>query len=162
MKHYTVEMKEAIVQKALNRNGRSLKSIAEANNVGCSTLEKWLKTYREANSGSQKAGSHLYNNLTKEERFMILLETAQFGDQALGAYCREHGLYRFHLEEWKKEFMKDNPHDKQNQTQLETLRAENKRLEKMLSQKDRALAEATALLELKKKADLIWGAKKDD
>ncbi len=35
-------------------------------------------------------------------------------------------------------------------------------LAKDLKRKDRALAEATALLVLKKKADLIWGTKEDE
>ena len=37
------------------------------------------------------------------------------------------------------------------------LRAENKELKRDLHRKDRALAETTALLVLKKKADLLWG-----
>jgi hypothetical protein len=37
-----------------------------------------------------------------------------------------------------------------------------KQLEKELHRKDKALAEASALLILKKKADLIWGLEEDE
>ena len=40
---------------------------------------------------------------------------------------------------------------------MSELRARNKELERDLNRKDKALAETTALLVLKKKADLIWG-----
>ena len=42
------------------------------------------------------------------------------------------------------------------------LREENKRLKKELRRKDKALAETSALLVLKKKAHLIWGELEDD
>jgi hypothetical protein len=37
-----------------------------------------------------------------------------------------------------------------------------KQLEKELRRKDKALAEAAALLILKKKADLLWGSEEDE
>jgi len=42
------------------------------------------------------------------------------------------------------------------------MKAKNKKLESELRRKDKALAEASALLILKKKADLIWGENADD
>ncbi len=45
--------------------------------------------------------------------------------------------------------------------ELKALRAENNLLKKELRRKDSALAEATALLILKKKANLIWGVDED-
>jgi hypothetical protein len=46
--------------------------------------------------------------------------------------------------------------------ELKTLRQENRNLKKDLNRKDKALAETSALLVLKKKADLIWGDLEDD
>ena len=46
--------------------------------------------------------------------------------------------------------------------ELKELRAENKQLKQDIRRKDSALAEATALLILKKKAALIWGEIGDD
>ena len=46
--------------------------------------------------------------------------------------------------------------------EVKALRLENKRLRSDLDRKDRALAEASALLILKKKAQAIWGDPEDD
>ena len=49
-----------------------------------------------------------------------------------------------------------------NLSELRALRIENKQLKKEVTRKNSALAEATALLILKKKADLIWGEPEDE
>jgi hypothetical protein len=57
-----------------------------------------------------------------------------------------------------------NQHQKKissNQSELNALKAENKRLHQELRRKDSVLAEAAALLIMKKKADLIWGESED-
>jgi hypothetical protein len=46
---------------------------------------------------------------------------------------------------------------KESRDEMSQLKAQNKELERDLSKKDKALAEVTALLILKKKADLLWG-----
>ena len=52
--------------------------------------------------------------------------------------------------------------EKKQASELKKLKGEIKRLNRELDRKEKALAEASALLVLKKKADLIWGVKKDD
>ena len=47
MGHISIELKESIVKKALNRGSSSIESVAKANNVGVSSLCKWLKRYYE-------------------------------------------------------------------------------------------------------------------
>ena len=47
MKHISLEAREAILQKALNRNGDTLTEIAAKHNVGFSTLQKWLRKRRD-------------------------------------------------------------------------------------------------------------------
>ena len=92
------------------------------------------------------------------ERFQHLMVTAPLDAVAVGAYCREKGLYSSQLQQWKDDFMKTNdtkePHAAQ--MELKALRSENKLLKQDIARKDRALAETTALLVLKKKANLIW------
>ena len=46
--------------------------------------------------------------------------------------------------------------------ELKALREENKRLKKDLRRKESALAEASALLILKKKSEIIWGETEGD
>ena len=43
MSQLTLEAKEAIIQQVMNRGDKSIKSIARLNNVGISTVQKWLR-----------------------------------------------------------------------------------------------------------------------
>ena len=58
--------------------------------------------------------------------------------------------------------LQDNNQKKQKiQSEVKALRAENKLLKQDLQRKNKALAETTALLVLKKKANLIFGESRD-
>jgi transposase len=160
MNKFSLEMKENLIKKVLSRKEQSVAEIAKLSNVGLTTLRTWVKKSRE--------GSKIVESKVKAERSKIyssgqrlefLLETSKLTEVELGAYCRRHGLYSFQLTEWKNEFMKPSTEKKDVlvREELKTLKAENKWLKQDLNRKDRALAETTALLILKKKADLIFG-----
>ena len=150
-------MKENLIKKVLTRKGQSLAEIASLSNVGLTTLREWVKKYGEESPILvSKEGSKIYG---AAQRLEFLLETAKLSEVELGAYCRSHGLYSFQLTDWKNEFMKfsNEKKDPLAREELKALKAENKSLKQDLNRKNRALAETTALLILKKKADLIWG-----
>lgn len=156
--------KKSIVEKALSKNSKSKAEIASLHNIGYSTLQKWIFKYKHEMGiikNSNKPAGNI--QLTNSEKFQHLLATSMLDEIAVGAYCREHGLYSFQMQQWKNEFMsKDDNRKKQaQQSELKALKAENKLLKQDLLRKDRALAETTALLILKKKADLIWGEPED-
>ena len=92
------------------------------------------------------------------------MATASLDETAVGIYCREHGLYVIQLTQWKEAFMTQKPNLKKQDklAELRALRLENKRLKQDVKRKNSALAEATALLILKKKASLIWGEVEED
>lgn len=160
MNKFSLEMKEDLIKKVLTRKDQSLAEIAKLSNVGLTTLRSWVKKSREESTivvGKVKeARSKIYSS---GERLEFLLETAKLTEVELGAYCRRYGLYSFQLTEWKNEFMKPSIEKKDViiREELKALKAENKCLKQDLNRKDRALAETTALLILKKKADLIFG-----
>ena len=159
MSHLAPEGRKAIVEKALNRKDKSLSEIAKAHNVGLSTLQRWIRRYKDGKPNIL-TGSHSSNKpLTRAEQLDHLLATSRLDDVEVGAYCREHGLYSFQIQQWKNEFMTNNDSQKKRETQaeLKALRVENKLLKKDLLRKDRALAETTALLVLKKKRPCSLG-----
>jgi transposase len=93
-----------------------------------------------------------------EERLRVVLEASRLSDDELGAFLRREGLSEAVLEEWRT-------------AALDALRPQKKpsadsrrvrELEKQLRRKDKALAEAAALLVLQKKAQAIWGDEDDD
>jgi len=126
-----------------------------------------MQRYREGTPITKQAkGNNTQTGLTRAEQFQHILATNTLDEVSLGQYCREHGLYSHQLTEWKEQLMK--PQD--NKTQIfsemkalmKALKEENQQLQQEARWKDKALAEASALLIMKKKADLIWGVSEED
>lgn len=164
MQKISTSAKQAIVEKALARDGRTLSEIAKTHNIGLSTLSKWLRHYRKYGRIVEQGALMSSQDCSISDRFQHLIATASLDEAALGVYCRERGIYSFQLAAWKEAFMaqKDPEKKQSNLAELKALRAENKKLKQEVRRKDSALAEATALLVLKKKAALIWGEGEDD
>ena len=88
----------------------------------------------------------------------MVLETAGLNATELSAYCRERGLYPEQVDRWRQAAQDANENPvltMKEQKELEKLRAQDqreiKRLQKELRRKEKALAEAAALLMLRKK-----------
>jgi len=94
-----------------------------------------------------------------EARLRALQESHGLSGEALNAWCREHGLFAHHLAEWKAAFCTPSkPANGRNEaSEVRALKAENQRLERELTRKDKALAEAAALLVLQKKYRALLG-----
>jgi len=154
----SIETKEAIVKQVLS-SGSSLKLIAQENNVGHSSLSKWMMQYRSGLLKKENTSNSKANKWSWSERFEHILSSSSLDEQALGVYCRERGLYSTQLLQWKEDMMANQDDKKQKalSAEIHTLRIENKALKRDLTIKTNALAETAALLVLKKKAYAIWG-----
>ena len=163
MTHLSIEAKEAITLKAVNRSsGESVLEIAKANNIGYSTLQRWVNNYKSGKPLCTKKQSML--KLSPKDKLEHIIATSSLDESSLGKYCRKHGLYSHQLEKWRLDFMtpKQELSRDKDKSELKKLKAENKHLQRELRRKEKALAEASALLILKKKAELIWGVEEDD
>jgi transposase len=160
---HSMEFRGKVIETALSGSHRQWQ-IAEKYGIGLSTLQKWLKEYRAETLSVTKKNHTRPQDWTAQERLDALLETANLGEEELGSWCRRHGLHTHHLEKWKREAVAGGvgKPDGAAQAELKRLREENKSLQKELRRKEKALAEASALLILKKKADAIWGDGEDD
>ncbi|RDH43179.1 transposase [Zooshikella ganghwensis] len=100
------------------------------------------------------------------DRFNIVVETARLNAAELSEYCRKKGLFPEQIQQWKQACVEANAtqqaHSKKNYEQLKQEQKKNKQLEKELKRKEKALAEAAALLVLQKKAQALWGEPEDD
>ena len=94
-----------------------------------------------------------------EQHLVRLGQVGAKKEEALGKWCREHGLHTHHLVQWRKELTKDTS---SMDHEARSLRQENHDRKKELRRKEKALAETAALLVLKKKAASIWGEPEDD
>ena len=80
------------------------------------------------------------------------------GEGELGEFLRREGLHRDHIEQWRK--AAEGVLGRAGQPSPEARQV--RELEKELRRKEKALAEAGALLVLKKKVRAIWGDEDDD
>ena len=79
-------------------------------------------------------------------------------DEAVNAFCRAQGIFSHHLEAWRQDFI-NSTHKSAQESSDKSLRDENKQLKKDLQRKEKALAEAAALLVLQKKFQAFWEEK---
>lgn len=94
---------------------------------------------------------------SRSEQLVALHETHALDEEALQAWCRERGLFAHHLEAWRTAFCIDAksaiPTDAR---EMRSLQQENDKLKRDLERKEKALAEAAALLLLQKKFNALW------
>jgi septin family protein len=103
------------------------------------------------------------------DKFTVVLETAGLNATELSSYCRERGLYPQQVERWRQASQDANEKPVltlKEQKEVERLRAQDqkeiKRLKQELRRKEKALAEAAALLIASKKIQAFWGEDGDD
>jgi len=97
-----------------------------------------------------------------EERFRVVVQAAALSDEELGAFLRREGLHQAQLDHWRELAIDALKNLKKKRSERTPEARRNKALERELRYKEKALAEVTALLVLKKKVQEIWGDGDDD
>lgn len=157
---YSEERKEAVLKKLLSPNNTSVTKLAEEEGISSATLFNWRNASRRQGRLLPNSGKSADGWSTKE-KFAAVLETAALNEAELAAYCRKHGLFPDQIRAWRQACEKANarPEERGNEAR-EAAQADKKRikeLEREVLRKDKALAEAAALIILRKKAQAIWG-----
>lgn len=125
--------------------------------VSRSSLYRWMRMFGVSALTDEKPTPRraVWSN---PQKLKVLLETQHLGDDELGAYLRKLGLFYSTLVQWRTEVLddvkKNKPVDEKKKKEAQYLR-KIRELEAELKIKDRALKEATAIINLKKKAELI-------
>jgi transposase-like protein len=154
---HSSEFKEQALSKARQRGSRTLESVAGELNLSLGTLKGWLKL-----SGKHAAGSPHAANLPGDvparqwspaQRLLALNQSHTLTGPALHAWCREKGLFEHQLKQWRESFCAAAPAPEQRPANaaLRELQGQHEQLQRELRRKDKALAEAAALLVLQKK-----------
>jgi len=150
--NYPYELKESMVKRYLSDPESRIGEFSKENGIPESCLRNWI---REAEEGilhvmSQKKDKRHWD-LNKKNQ--AVFEYEKITDEIeRGKWLRKKGLKTDHIELWKKEIeqtLSSKP-TKQEKSRINEL-------EKDLKKKEKALAEVTALLVMKKKAQAIWG-----
>jgi transposase-like protein len=154
-KHSDAFIEQALV-KVYSRGDRTIKSVAEDLNVNYHTLKNWMKNKSVDKHSVSATKEKRPQDWTPEEQLIALHETHGLSGEALQAWCRERGLFAHHLASWKAAFCAEAKETTSGPRELRTLKDEIVTLKREAVRKDRALAEAAALLILQKKFRALW------
>jgi transposase-like protein len=162
---YAKERKEAVLRKMMPPHNVALNVLAQEEGISEGTLYLWRQEARRKGVLLPNAES-TSQGWTSKDKFAAVLETAALNEAELGEYCRKRGLYAEELAAWRQACEQANDwreaQEKQLKQQVKEQQKETQRLQKELTRKEKALAEAAALLVLKKKVDTLWGESEED
>jgi transposase-like protein len=159
---YTEGFKRQMVQKMLGPPARSAKSVArEVGGPHYTTLSQWRRDAVTMTGMDEKhRNGKSTRSWTAAEKMDVLNRSASLSEDKLGAFLREQGIYEAQLAQWRAEAiggLSGETGSNELSTQLNAERKKVKDLERELRRKEKALAEAAALLVLQKKVQAIWG-----
>lgn len=162
---YSPERKAAVLTKMLPPNNVRLGQLANEEGISEATLAKWRAEARakgrllpDANAGPE--------GWTSRDKLAAVIETASMNAADLGEYCRRRGVYLEQLSVWREACERANDWERAATSRITRETKDDKKrikeLERDLARKEKALAEAAALMLLRKKAEAIWGRGGED
>jgi len=162
---YSHARKEAVLKKMLPPNNQPIAEIAKEEGISDATLYNWRSQARNEGRLMPDAES-TPSGWCSKDKFAAVVETAAMSEAEIAEYCRQRGLYPEQLAPWRRACEQANDWNEATERQLkETTRADRqqlKKLEKELIRKEKALAEAAALLVLQKKFNAMFEDGEDD
>lgn len=168
---YSEGFRNRMVEKLSGPHAVTATALSDEVGVPQSTLSRWLKgagTVRRAMPPSQddkKAPppTKRPQDWTAEEKLALVNEAAAVPQAELGAFLRRKGVHEAQLVEWREAAMSGLQRPSRRERKAANIDKHRiHKLERELQRKDKALAEAAALLVLKKKVQEIWGDEDDD
>ena len=161
---YTEGFKARMVQRIAGPNGITAYALSKEVGVSQPTLSRWVR--ERSLSGMTDESPKKRRTWTATEKLRVVQEASQLSDEDLGAFLRREGLHQAQLDEWaevvKAAALAGLAPPKRSKAQRSPEEKKIRALEKDLNRKDRALAEVTAILALKKRVQEIWGDGDDD
>ena len=159
-KRYSVGFKEQALVKVYSRsNDQTIELIANELNINVTTLKDWMRQSKKTSNNAASPTSTRPMDWRPEERLTALQQSYGLLGEDLNAWCRERGVFAHQLEQWKANFCShvEVGGQREEVSALRALKVENQSLERELLRKDKALAEAAALLVLQKKFRALLG-----
>lgn len=169
---YTEVMKARMIKRMTGPRAVTATALAEETGIAQPTLSRWLRvagTVGPMSKTSTKASESTSSpprrtqRWTSEQKVQLVLEAAGLSDPQLGAFLRRNGLHSEQLDKWRQQAIEGATtaleNDSGRRKKKNSPSPEHKRireLERQLHRKDKALAETTALLVLKKKFDALF------
>lgn len=150
MARYGQAFKDRAVARLLPPESADVNEVSAKVGVSASTLERWRA---DALASGKKSGGW-----TAAARFEAVLTTASMSEEQKSAWCRSQGIYPSELDEWRETATGalDGSASGESRSTSKAERQRIRELERELRRKDKALAEAAALLILSKKVEAMF------
>jgi transposase-like protein len=165
MKRYSDEKKAAVLKRMLPPECCSPAQLSKVFGISEATLYNW-RTAARAKGSLMPDAKQTPEQWSSENKFTVVVETARLNETELSAYCRQKGLLVEQVKAWRKaceSANRDTELREQNSAKLSKAdKTRIKELEKELQRKEKALAEAAALLVLRKKLEAFYHKPADE
>lgn len=174
MKKVSKERRLAVLARLGPPFNEPVKDVAEAEGLSLTTVYNWLNAAKAEEKRLIAAREEpppkeeplpvqgeASKRWTARDKFAAVVEAEAMNETERSAYCRRRGLYPEDLALWRKACEKApdwaNELSRQRVDANKAAQRRIRNLERELARKEQALAEAAALLILRKKAAAIWG-----
>jgi transposase-like protein len=144
-KPFSLAFKQKMVTRMIGRDGVSARQLALETGLRQQTLSRWLQ---EASSLPVMAVKRPKRDWSIEEKIQILAKASTLTGAELTDFLQREGVLQAEYEQWRLALGADG------QASLATMKR-IRTLERELARKEKALAEAAALLVLKKKLQAL-------
>ncbi len=162
MARYSAQIRNAILNKMLPPQSRSVADLAAEYGVSAATIYGWKA---RMNNGTLQVDDGAQSNRRRQltEKFTLLLESKSVSEQEFGSWLRDNGLHSEHLTVWEQE-VRDAvvKGEKELREELKTVKKQLNGYKKELARKEKALAEMAAIITLQKKTALLFQDREDD
>lgn len=175
---YSDAMKARMIRRMTGPGAVTATALAEESGIPQPTLSRWLrsagtvKPVTKSRRNAPKTASvppKRTQDWTPQEKMQAVLDAAGLSDEELGAFLRRRGLHREVLEQWRTQALEaatsaltEGTSRRKRSRGPSPEQQKIRELERELRRKDKALAETTALLVLKKKFQALFGDEEDD
>jgi transposase-like protein len=160
---YSSGLKARMIQRMSGPDSISATMLAKEVGISQNTLSRWL---REAGKGKRlvKRNGHPVkeramrpDDLPPIEKLRLVMEASLLSEDELGEFLRRNGIHGAQLEQWRQAALSALAKPKLGRRRKSPEEKRVEQLERELNRKDKALAEVTALLALKKKLETLLG-----
>ena len=148
---YSKAFRQQALEKVYNRGDRTVQAIADDLNINSWPLKNWMKLPKEVVESQAGLMTKRPQDWSLSERFQLILDSQGKAGETLNAWCREQGIFPHHLHAWRKAFETGTSETVVSRAEWRELKASHQALQRELKRKEKALAEAAALLVLQKK-----------
>jgi transposase-like protein len=159
-------MKTRMVSRLTGPGALSATALSREVGISQGTLSRWLReagTIKSMSTSKKDPTPQSPRDWPLERKLRVVLESLSLSDTELGAFLRREGLHEAQLQEMRSS-LEEAFSDKKKKPakKVSSEKKAIKKLEKELARKDKALAEVTALLVLKKKLEAYFSGDEEE